>query len=125
MVAALTAAPVLRTADRPVLVSGLPGISVPATPRAITLRAGCDVFLLHSHREVAEFTALAAELDGRTCRAGHAAVPAAGPPAAADPPADGPLVFAAQAKVPVRRRTGSRSCWPWPRRARPSSSSGP
>ena len=26
-----------------------------------------------------------------------------GPPAAADPPADGPLVFAAQAKVPVRR----------------------
>jgi hypothetical protein len=104
VVAALTAAPALRAADRPVLVSGLPGISVPATPRAITLRAGCDVFLLHSHREVAEFTALAAEL-GVPHTFGLATLPflPSGPPAAADPPADGPLVFAAQAKVPVRR----------------------
>jgi hypothetical protein len=79
VVAALTTAPALRMPDRPVLVSGLPGISVPATPRAITLRAGCDVFLLHSHREIDEFTTLAAELGV------------------------GPLVFAAQAKVPARR----------------------
>ena len=104
VVAALTAAPALRAADRPVLVSGLPGISVPATPRAITLRAGCDVFLLHSHREVAEFTALAAEL-GVPHRFGLATLPflPPGPPAAGRRPADGPLVFAAQAKVPVRR----------------------
>jgi hypothetical protein len=104
VVAALTAMPFLRQPDRPVLVSGLPGISVPATPRGITLRAGCDVFLLHSHREVAEHTALAAEL-GVPHRFGLAALPflSAGPPAVAEPPADGPLVFAAQAKVPVRR----------------------
>ena len=104
VVAALTAAPALRGPDRPVLVSGLPGISVPATPRAVTLRAGCDVFVLHSHREIAEFTALAAEL-GVPHRFGLARLPflPPGPPAAADPPGDGPLVFAAQAKVPVRR----------------------
>jgi hypothetical protein len=103
VVAALTAAPVFRGPDRPVLVSGLPGISVPATPRAITLRAGCDVFLLHSHREVAEFTALAAEL-GVPHRFGLARLPflPPGPPAASNL-GDGPLVFAAQAKVPVRR----------------------
>ena len=104
VVAALTAAPALRTADRPVLVSGLPGISVPATPRALTLRAGCDVFLLHSHREVAEFSALAAEL-GVAHRFGLATLPflPPGPPTRSGPPTDGPLVFAAQAKVPVRR----------------------
>ena len=62
VVAALTAAPPLRAANRPVLVTGLPGISVPATPRAITLRTGCDLFVLHSHREVAEFAELADEL---------------------------------------------------------------
>jgi putative glycosyltransferase DUF6716 len=104
VVAALTAAPVLRGPDRPVLVSGLPGISVPATPRAVTLRAGCDVFLLHSHREIAEFTALAAEL-GVTHRFGLARLPFLPPglPAPSGTPGDGPLVFAAQAKVPVRR----------------------
>ena len=104
VVAALTAAPLLRGPDRPVLVTGLPGISVPATPRGIRYRAGCDVFLLHSHREIAEFTALAAEL-GVPHRFGLARLPflPPGPPATIDPPADGPLVFAAQAKVPVLR----------------------
>jgi hypothetical protein len=104
VVAALTTAPALRMPDRPVLVSGLPGISVPATPRAITLRAGCDVFLLHSHREIDEFTTLAAEL-GVVHRFGLATLPflPPGPPAAASGPVDGPLVFAAQAKVPARR----------------------
>jgi putative glycosyltransferase DUF6716 len=105
VVAALTAMPVLRGPDRPVLVSGLPGISVPATPRGITLRTGCDVFVLHSHREVAEFTALAGEL-GVPHDFGLATLPflPPGPPAAGTArPADGPLLFAAQAKVPVRR----------------------
>jgi hypothetical protein len=102
-VAVLTAAPAFRTAERPVLVTGLPGISVPATPRALTHRLGCDVFLLHSHREVAEFTALAAEL-GVPHRFGLATLPFLPPgPPAAPQRTDGPLVFAAQAKVPVRR----------------------
>ena len=52
-------------------------------PLEPSARAGCDLFLLHSHREIAEFTALAAELGVRTdLRPGHAAVPrrAARPP---------------------------------------------
>ena len=74
VVAALTAAPVLRALDRPVLVTGLPGISVPASARAITLRTGCDLFVLHSHREIAEFTALADQLSVPT-NFGLAALP--------------------------------------------------
>ena len=35
-------------------------ISVPATRRAVTARAACDLFLLHSKREVAEFAEIAA-----------------------------------------------------------------
>ena len=42
-----------------VIATGLPGISVPATRKALVYRASCDVFVLHSHREVREFTALA------------------------------------------------------------------
>jgi putative glycosyltransferase DUF6716 len=103
-VAALTAAPALRAADRPVLVTGLPGVSVPATPRAITLRAGCDLFLLHSHREIAEFTELAEQLSVPTTF-GLASLPyLPRRPHDADPPPPGTdLLFAAQAKVPPNR----------------------
>lgn len=56
---------VARTAARldplPVIVTGLPGISVPATWRALHFRRQCDLFVLHSHREVREFGALARE----------------------------------------------------------------
>jgi hypothetical protein len=104
VVAALTAAPPLCGADRPVLVTGLPGISVPATPRAVRFRAGCDVFVLHSHREVAEFTALAGAMFAPQAF-GLATLPFLPPvrPAGTRAPAEGNLVFAAQAKVPVRR----------------------
>ena len=44
---------------RPVIVSGLPGISIPATKRAIAHRAQVDLFVLHSRREVREFEDLA------------------------------------------------------------------
>lgn len=44
---------------RPVIVSGLPGISIPATTAAIIHRTQGDLFVLHSTREVAAFTALA------------------------------------------------------------------
>ncbi len=95
-----------RGPGRPVLVTGLPGISVPATERALTFRAGCDLFVLHSHREVTEFAALAERL-GLELDFGLATLPFArrvGPPA---PPrsrsgrAPEQLVFAAQAKVPA------------------------
>jgi hypothetical protein len=46
--------------DRPVLVSGLPGISFPAKWKGVFLRARADLFVLHSHREVREYRAMAA-----------------------------------------------------------------
>lgn len=60
VVATLTAQKVFWGRARPVLVAGLPGISVRATRRAVTSRAACDLFLLHSKREVAEFTEIGA-----------------------------------------------------------------
>ena len=98
---------------RPVLVSGLPGVSVPATERAWLYRAPVDLFILHSHREVAEFRELGVRL-GVTGEVGLATLPflAGGPapgsdaPTIADPAEDAPrnrVVFATQAKVPVER----------------------
>ena len=46
-------------AKRPVVVAGLPGISVPATRKAIIFRRQADLFVLHSKREIREFTRLA------------------------------------------------------------------
>ena len=45
---------------RPVLVAGLPGISVPATERAVRHRRAVDVLVVHSHRERRDFADLAA-----------------------------------------------------------------
>ncbi|MET9344015.1 MULTISPECIES: DUF6716 putative glycosyltransferase [unclassified Nonomuraea] len=85
---------------RPVFVTGLPGISVPATEKAWLFRSGCDLFVVHSGREVAEFGALAARLGG------GGAVGLARLPFLRDvPPVEGGnrVVFATQAKVPRRR----------------------
>jgi hypothetical protein len=103
------------TTKRPVLVSGLPGISIPATRKAVAHRAQADLFVLHSKHEVREFTALAAEMgiaqrfalatlpfmsDGG--RANHATSPgdSAG---GVNSNAGGDVIFAAQAKVPSER----------------------
>jgi hypothetical protein len=86
---------------RPVLVTGLPGISIPATRKAIAYRTQCDLFVLHSRRECREFTALARER-GMPQRFALASLPfARGGEAAGPRGAD--LVFAAQAKVPAER----------------------
>ena len=104
----------LREGPRPVVVSGLPGIAVPASEKAWILRRGVDVFVAHSHRERDEAGPLnnvvndggrraqvvlarlpflrASQLIGR-----HAAA-ARRPGAAPDR-----VVFATQAKVPVHR----------------------
>jgi hypothetical protein len=105
VVAALTAERVFLGRNRPVLVTGLPGISVPATRRAVTSRAACDLLLLHSKREVAEFAEICEQwAAGLTL--GLASLPFL-PRPTPSPMADaelGPnLVFAAQAKVPVER----------------------
>jgi hypothetical protein len=48
-----------EVADRPVVIAGLPGISVPATRKALVFRRQADLFLLHSKREMREFAELA------------------------------------------------------------------
>ena len=105
VVAALTVRRVFWSRTRPVLVTGLPGISVPATSRAVTSRAACDLFLLHSKREVAEFSEIGGERAPRLifALAPLPFLPARTPEAVADAPRGPNLVFAAQAKVPVER----------------------
>lgn len=90
---------------RPVLVSGLPGISVPATEKAWRFRSGCDLLVVHSGREVAEFTALGERLGGGGA-VGLARLPfLRGAPA---PGGGSRVVFATQAKVPARREERER-----------------
>ncbi|PZF57024.1 hypothetical protein DEJ23_08770 [Curtobacterium sp. MCSS17_008] len=48
-----------RVGRRPVLLTGLPGISFPAKWKGVFLRARADLFVLHSHREVRAYRALA------------------------------------------------------------------
>ncbi|RHA41583.1 DUF6716 putative glycosyltransferase [Cellulomonas rhizosphaerae] len=87
---------------RPVVVSGLPGMSIPATERALRFRAGVDVFVVHSRRERDAF-ALAARAAGvdPVLAVNRLAFLSS----AADTPADeAPLarvVFAPQAKFPT------------------------
>ncbi|RUR01485.1 DUF6716 putative glycosyltransferase [Labedella endophytica] len=105
---------VVDRSRRPVIVSGLPGITIPANPKAVVYREQADLVVLHSRREVREFTANADRLGVRS-RFGLATFPFlvdADPEAA--PGAEGTdgdggtprrdaVVFAAQAKVPSGR----------------------
>ena len=87
------------------LVTGLPGISLPASETCpADARAGCDLCPAQPTR-VAAYAALADRLRARdpvpefglaTCRSCPTGPPAAYAPA-------GPLIFAAQAKVPASR----------------------
>lgn len=108
VVSTLSNAHVLAGPRRPLLVTGLPGISVPATRRALRARARCDLMLLHSHREVDEFRAkAAAHWPGLVF--GLARLPFLPPLAGSrSTPAAGDLVFAAQAKFPVSREDRAR-----------------
>ncbi|TQJ30117.1 DUF6716 putative glycosyltransferase [Microbacterium sp. SLBN-146] len=87
---------------RPVVVSGLPGISIPATRRALVYRVQCDLFVLHSHHEIRAFAELAAlgDFDPVLALASLPFAHRAGERPRADA---GDLVFAAQAKVPRER----------------------
>jgi len=89
---------IARLEPRPVLISGLPGISIPATRKALVYRRQADLVVLHSRREVREFGELAASR-GWDHRFGLATLPFA-----EQRPALGTdLVFAAQAIVPATR----------------------
>lgn len=108
----------LRTArHRPVLVTGLPGISLPATSRAVEFRRGCDLLIVHSRRERRAFAELVDQLDAdlavALARLPFLPVPA-NPPGSGRPGsgpdrperaerAEGDVVFAAQARVPPGR----------------------
>ena len=89
---------------RPVIIAGLPGISIPATTAALIHRTQSDLFVLHSTREVDAFTALA-HRRGLSQRFALARLPFATTPAA--PPGGSrvgtDLVFASQAIVPLER----------------------
>ncbi len=95
---------------RPVVVTGLPGISIPATRKAVVYRLQCDLFVVHSRREVREFGALSART-GYAHRYALATLPFARGSHAADPGGQRrigetggtDLVFATQAKVPAER----------------------
>lgn len=92
---------VVSRAWRPVVVSGLPGITIPSNPKAVVYREQADLVVLHSRREIREFTAIAEGLSVRS-RFGLATFPFL-----SDPPSGGvgsrgdAVVFAAQAKVPA------------------------
>lgn len=105
VVAALTAQRALWSGRRAVLVTGMPGISVPATRRAVLHRAGCDLFLLHSTREIAEFAKLGARFAPRLTfgLASLPFLPVHRPETAPGPSLGHNLIFAAQAKVPLER----------------------
>jgi hypothetical protein len=88
-----------------VIVTGLPGISIPATRKAVVYRTQCDLFIVHSRREVREFTGLA-ERTGFEQRFALATLPFARPAAVRAAAGDAPatdLVFATQARVPATR----------------------
>jgi hypothetical protein len=81
---------------RPVIVTGLPGISIPATRKALAFRRQADLFVLHSRREVREFTLLSRE-HGWTHRFALATLPFVETRTGGG---GDDLVFAAQAIVP-------------------------
>ena len=86
---------------RPVIVSGLPGISIPATTAAVIHRTQSDLFVLHSTREVEAFTALARRR-GLSQQFALARLPfaASRPPIPSGAEGRTDLVFASQAIVP-------------------------
>jgi len=85
--------------DRPVLVSGLPGISIPATWKALFYRAQADLVVLHSKHEIREFRLVAGKR-GWTHRLALATLPFAD---AAPSTGGRDVVFAVQSIVPALR----------------------
>jgi hypothetical protein len=96
-VAAVVIRMIAELPDRPVIVTGLPGISIPATRKALAFRRQADLFVLHSHREIREFTRMSREY-GWTHRFALATLPFVEKRTGA---MGTDLVFAAQAVVPA------------------------
>lgn len=88
---------------RPVIVTGLPGVGVPVLPYGLGFRRSADVFVVHSRREVREFTHAAQRL-GHQPRFELATLPYLRHQVDEPAQRDGRIVFAAQALVPATRR---------------------
>lgn len=93
---------VRRRSRVPLLVTGLPGMSIPATELAVRLRGGADLFLAHSTREQRDFAALAAGL-GLGMRVERARLPflPEAPMGSGEGVPVRRVVFTPQAKVPA------------------------
>ncbi len=94
-----------RIPDRPVLVSGLPGISFPSKWKGIFFRARADLFVLHSHREVRAYEEMARD-GGVEPHFALATLPfarGAGGVGSAGATVRDSVVFAAQPSVPFER----------------------
>jgi hypothetical protein len=88
-----------RVKPRPVLLTGLPGISIPSKWKGLFLRAHSDLFVLHSKREVREYGALAAA-HGVDARFALATLPFLDAAIATKKVSADSIVFAAQPSVP-------------------------
>jgi hypothetical protein len=97
-----------RGSHRPVLIAGIPGIALPARRRAWGYRGAIDLFVVHSHREVAEYDRVRM-LMAKSGRVGLATIPFLAPDSGTLPRPSGRaaghrVLFATQAKVPRVRR---------------------
>jgi Putative glycosyltransferase (DUF6716) len=91
-----------RGPERPLVVSGLPGVALPIHLRAIRARRDTDVFIAHSRRERDEYhRAFAAE--GLPVQVALATLPFLADARDRARTPDGPVVFAAQPSVPPER----------------------
>lgn len=89
---------------RPVILSGLPGIALPARRKALLYRSQVDLIVLHSKREISRFAAIAAH-NGFSIELGLATFPFFSRTAIGETqarPTD--IIFAAQAIVPLNAR---------------------
>jgi hypothetical protein len=91
-----------RASHRPVLIAGIPGIAVPARRRAWGYRGAIDLFVVHSHREVAEYERVRM-LTGKTGRVGLATIPFLAP---APSPTPAPTLTVTPAVTPAVAEIG-------------------
>jgi len=94
-----------RVRPRPVTVVGLPGWALPASPRAVALRRGADLFVAHSRAERAAFERVAAQLapGTRVVLSRLPFLPDGDRPGGVDRSPVRRVVFAPQALVPAAR----------------------
>ncbi|WP_352300227.1 DUF6716 putative glycosyltransferase [Kineosporia sp. NBRC 101731] len=69
-----------KSSHRPVLLTGIPGIAIPARRRAWGYRGAVDLFVVHSHREVEDYDQIRRQM-GMHAKVGLATIPFLAKPA--------------------------------------------